>query len=282
MTAPLPPALPEDYDELRALILSRHETLPKRLAQVARFAVENPDEIAFGTAASIAAAAEVQPSTLVRLAQSLGYQGFSELQAIFRHRLRAKTTSYDERLSQARADGPGTAPIARGMLRSAAQSVERAERDLDAARVGLAASLIAAGETIYVLGQRRSAAPATYLGYLFGRLKMRSVVVGGSFGTEDDILALAGPGDVAVSISFTPYAANTIAWTRTLAANGVPIVGISDSLFSPVASLSSAWLEVVEADFEGFRSLSATMALAASLAVASAAERFGRGDMPPG
>jgi DNA-binding MurR/RpiR family transcriptional regulator len=277
MTAPLPSALPEDYDALRALILSRHETLPKRLAQVARFAVENPDEIAFGTAASIAAAADVQPSTLVRLAQSLGYPGFSDLQAVFRQRLRAR--SYDERLSLTRSEASGGGAIVRGMLQSAARSIDRAEREIDAALVDRAATLIAAAETIYILGQRRSAAPAIYLGYVFGRLKMRAVVVGAGFGTEDDVLALADPRDVAVSISFTPYATSTIDWTRLLAANGVPIVGISDSLFSPVAHLSAVWLEVVEADFEGFRSLSATMALAASLAVASAAQRLGAADV---
>src|SRR4051812_31941046 len=124
MVAPQPSRLPEDYEGLRELILMRHGSLPKRLAQVARFAVEHPDEIAFGTAASIGAAAEVQPSTLVRLAQSLGYQGFSELQAIFRQRLRARTISYDERLSLTRSEAAGAGPIAHGMLQSAAQSIE--------------------------------------------------------------------------------------------------------------------------------------------------------------
>ena len=270
-------ALPEDYEGLRALILARHDSLPKRLAQVARFAVENPDDIAFGTAASIAAAADVQPSTLVRLAQALGFQGFSEMKAIFRERLRARTLGYDERLAHSldRSHAAGAEPIARGMLSAATQSIDRAKSDLDTAEIDRAAALIAAADTIYVLGQRRSAAPAVYLGYVFGRLKMRAILVSGSFGTEDDILALAGPKDVAVSISFSPYAAATIEWTKTLSQKGVPIVGISDSLFSPVARLATAWLEVIEADFEGFRSLSATMSLAGSLAVASAARRIG-------
>ena len=47
---------PKDFQALRALIAQRADTLPKRLAQVATYALENPDEIAFGTAASIAAA----------------------------------------------------------------------------------------------------------------------------------------------------------------------------------------------------------------------------------
>ena len=82
---------PRDFETLRAMIVERRDSLPKRLAQVAVYALDNPDEIAFGTAASIAQAAMVQPSTLVRFAQAFGYQGFSELQEVFRSRLRDLT-----------------------------------------------------------------------------------------------------------------------------------------------------------------------------------------------
>ena len=67
-------ASPKDYQALRALIAQRSEELPRRLMQVAGYALENPDEIAFGTVASIAAKSEVQPSALVRFSRALGYQ----------------------------------------------------------------------------------------------------------------------------------------------------------------------------------------------------------------
>ena len=65
-------AAPREFAALRALIGERAATLPRRLTQVATYALQNPDEIAFGTAASIAAHAGVQPSTLVRFSQALG------------------------------------------------------------------------------------------------------------------------------------------------------------------------------------------------------------------
>ena len=78
--------------------MARRERLPKRLAQVATFAVGHPDEIAFGTAASIAAKADVQPSTLVRFSQAMGYQGFTDLQAVFRQHFRERVPDYETRL----------------------------------------------------------------------------------------------------------------------------------------------------------------------------------------
>ena len=258
-------------------MLARHSGLPKRLAQAARYAIEHPDEMAFGTAAGVALAAGVQPSTLVRLAQSLGYAGFSDLQAVFRGRLRERTLSYDERLRGAqlgpREAGAGTLSIASGILDAALRSVEKVGRELDGDTLDRAGAILAAAGTIYVLAQRRSYPAASYLGYIFGKRRMRAVVAGSPSGIDEDILALAGPQDAALSISFTPYAATTVDWTRLLAGNGVPVVGITDSPFSPIASLSSVWIEVAEPDFEGFRSLSATMALAVSLAVSAAKKR---------
>src|SRR6478752_2621230 len=90
--------VPDDFEGLRDLLVSRLDGLPKRLKQIAAFALERPEEMAFGTVAEIAEHAQVQPSTLVRFAQSLGYDGFSHLQQIFRARLRERFPDYGERL----------------------------------------------------------------------------------------------------------------------------------------------------------------------------------------
>lgn len=271
------PPLPRDFEGLRALILARHENLPKRLAQVARFAVDNPEDVALGTAASIAKAANVQPSTLVRLAQTLGYQGFSDLQEVFRQRLKTRNSTYEERLAHAKAIIPDNASgahvIATGVLGAAIESLDRALQGLDPEALETATSILAAADTIYLLGQRRSYPATCYLGYIFGKLKMRAVVLGSALGNDEEILSLARRSDAALSISFTPYASATVDWTRALAEKDVPVVGITDSVFSPIARLSRAWLEVAESDFEGFRSLGATMALSVSLAIAAANKR---------
>ena len=114
---------PKDFQALRGLIAQRVGALPKRLAQVATYALQNPDEIAFGTVASIAAAAEVQPSTLVRFAHALGYLGFSDLQEVFRSRLRERVLGYDERLARMREHAAMLTPTTR-----LAATIERPDR----------------------------------------------------------------------------------------------------------------------------------------------------------
>ncbi|MIL09680.1 SIS domain-containing protein, partial [Salmonella enterica subsp. enterica] len=57
---------------------------------------------------------------------------------------------------------------------------------------------------------------------------------------------------------------------------GVPLVAITDSAFSPLAETADQWFEIAEADYSGFRSLAATMALAMGIAVAIAEARRGK------
>lgn len=261
--------LPRDFDGLRALILSQRESLPKRIAQIAAYALDNPDEIAFGTAASIAVSAGVQPSTLIRFAQHLGFDGFTSLQGVFRERLRERNSSYEERLNTLRS-GEGVAGnhhILDGFLTASRKSLDVMSRSLDEATLDRAIALLADAETIYILARRRSYPVASYLAYALGKLGVRYQLVESAAGLDPEMIAFATPRDAVLVVSFSPYAEATVEDTRGLAERGVPIIAITDSAFSPLASFARLWFEVAEADFGGFRTLASTMALAMALAV---------------
>ena len=267
---------PRDFTALRALVLARSPTLPRRLVQIAQFALDNPDEIAFGTAASIAAKAEVQPSTLVRLSQALGYQGFSEFQLVFRSRLRERVLNYDERMQQLRAHAAGASKaglLFHGFLDSAERSLGEARQTLEPQRIEQAADLLAGAETIYLVGLRRSFPIAAYMAYAMGKLGIRNVLVDGLAGLGQEQIGFASARDAVIAISFTPYASETVALTQAARARSSTIVSITDSAFSPIAPVADLWFEIVEANYEGFRSMAATMALAMTLGVAVAQRR---------
>ncbi len=267
--------VPADFEALRADLLQRKNTLPKRLRQVAEHALHNPDDIAFGTVASIAAAAEVQPSTLIRFAQHLGFEGFSSLQSLFRERLRGRQSAYGERLEGLRSGGavPQAVTLLDGFAEAGHRSLDALAQGIDPAAFGRAAERLARAETIYLMSKRRSHPIGAYMAYAFARLGIRCQMAGTAAGIDDDLLALATPRDVGFAISFSPYAPETVAQARGLAGRGVPVLSLTDSLFSPLAELSAEWFEIVEADHAGFRLLSASMTFAMALTVAVAQER---------
>ncbi|WP_417770243.1 MurR/RpiR family transcriptional regulator [Stappia sp.] len=267
------PAAPRDYDALRALLIERKPAMPKRLAQVAAFAVARPDDVTFGTVAVIAEQAGVQPSTLVRFAQSLGYQGFSELQDVFRARLRERWPDYDERLEVLRrraGETQGAHALFGDFVDTAVASLLRLRNTLSPATMDEAARALARARVIYLIGQRRAFPVSAYMAYALSKLGMAAVLVDNlaSLGPEQALAAT--PDDLVVAISFTPYTALTVEVANAAAERGVPVLAVTDSPFSPLIQPARTVIEVAEADLGAFRSLSGTLCLAMALCVAAA------------
>lgn len=266
---------PRDFESLRSLIMERRLELPKRLAQVAKYALDYPDEIAFGTAASIAEAADVQPSTLVRFAHQLDYDGFSDLQRVFQARLRDRPSSYEDRLRQIEPNGEHPQEIAflQGFLSTARQSVDEFMSTVDLTKISSAVDSLASADTIYLIAKRRSYPLIAHMAYAFGKLRIRNCVVGSPNGIDSEIAAMATDRDAALAISFSPYAADSISQAQAMSEAGVSVIAVTDSAFSPLAACATEWIEIAEADYAGFRSLSASMALCMAFPVAIAEAR---------
>jgi DNA-binding MurR/RpiR family transcriptional regulator len=268
-----------DYDAFSAKLAGRATQLPKRLRQVAAYLTDHPDEMALGTAATVASRAGVQPSTLVRFAKALDYEGFSDLQQVFRARLRERFPNYRERVALLRApDGSETisGPLLDGFTQSALVSLERLRGSADSRQIDEAIAVLARAEIIHILGARRVFPVAVYLAYAFGKLGVRSALVDHVAQLAPEQIAVAGERDAVLAISFTPYAPTTIELAHAAARRGIPVIALTDSPFSPLAPVSRVRLDVAEADHGAFRSLAATFALAMTLAV-GIAEKKGLG-----
>jgi DNA-binding MurR/RpiR family transcriptional regulator len=144
---------------------------------------------------------------------------------------------------------------------------------LEPAKLEEAVETLARAETIYLIGLRRSFPITSYMSYAFGKLGIRNQLIGAMGGLAPEDVSFASKRDAVLAISFTPYASETVNLAQSVAARHVPLVAITDSPFSPLAPIAETWFEVTEANFEGFRSMAATLALAMTLTVAVAERR---------
>ena len=266
----------DSFDDLRTRIADTRETMPKRLAQAAGFVLAHPDDMALGTAASIAKAADVQPSTLVRLAHHLGYEGFSDLQTVFRDRLKSRASSYEERLAALENGLPSEThdgSLLNGFLLAARQSLDALTHNINPMDFARAVAILSAARAIYLIARRRSYPLTAHMSYACSKLGIQTIMVNSTNGIDSETVAMASRTDAAIICSFAPYAPETVSMAETLSDHGVPIVAITDSAMSPLCKHASIWLEVSESDFAGFRSISASMAVAAALPVAIADRR---------
>ena len=87
---------PQTYDALKEAIGRAYPAMSKQLKRIARFALEQPDPLALHTVAAVAKVAHVQPSSMIRFANALGYSGFTEMQQVFRGHLVERAEEHPE------------------------------------------------------------------------------------------------------------------------------------------------------------------------------------------
>lgn len=79
---------PESLLELKCLIAKRDIVFPVRLECVARQILQEPELVAFGSAAMIARECNVSETTVLRLPKHVGLQTFTDLKRLFQNHLR--------------------------------------------------------------------------------------------------------------------------------------------------------------------------------------------------
>jgi DNA-binding MurR/RpiR family transcriptional regulator len=270
---------PATAEELRAAILERYDGLSKRLQQIARYVLDEPNDMALETLAVLADRSGVQPSAIVRFAKSFGYPGASQMQRLFRDGLLSGQSAlgYGERVRRftqevdSRAGGAGAELLAEFVegntlaLQNLGQTV--GEKDMAAA-----VALIREADIVYVAGFRRAFPVSSYLAYSLQQLGKRTMFIDGVAGLARQQVQGIGPKDLLIAVSYHPYAEETVTAVEIAAGKGAKVLSISDSLVSPVAKSATAVLQVRESEIRSFRSLAASICLAQALVIGFAFE----------
>lgn len=266
-----PCSIDEFNDRLKAVSAG----LPKRLRQCAAYLAEHGDRIAVSTVAELAAGAEVQPSAMMRFCQIMGFSGFSEMQRLFRSLHATGLPDYAARLGNLRdrgADSPSA--LLAEFVDAGRLSLERLAGTIDARLLDEAVARLAAARMIHLIGLRRSFPVAAYLAYAFETMRIPAMLHDMA-GQIDHRHALR-EGDAMIAISFAPYRQETIDLVEAASDIGLSVVAITDRATSPLRLPGVVPLFVSEANFGEFRSLSATLSLAITLAVAVGSRRSAR------
>jgi len=272
--APRQTRAPATVEEFRERLAAISEDLPKRLRQCADYIAANADRIAVSTVADLAAGADVPPSALMRFCQIMGFSGFSGMQRLFREAYAPGWPDYSTRLKNLKENGTGSpAALLAEFIEAGRLSLEALAKTVDEAALNAAVEILARAETVHVVGLRRAFPVATYLAYVFEKMSVPAMLHDG-VGKLDHRFALR-PRDALLAITFAPYSEETLMLAQDARARGLPVIALTDRLTSPLARQADAIITVPEVDFGAFRSLSATIALAISLAVAVGSARDG-------
>ncbi len=266
---------PETYEELIRLIHDRYDDMSKSYQKIALYLTQNPNDVAVLSVNAIAQRCGTHASSFVRYAQSLGYKGFKDLQVVFQRRLSTAAPGFDARVKALEAELGGAKEGDLGLLRDLVArdvaSLQELLGNMDAATYASAADLMERADTIYLIGQLRSAPVVDLLRYVLTMLGKRTVLLDASGGLATHMAKVARKSDLLLLVSFRFYATEVVNVAEETAAREVPIIAITDSTLSPFAKLASVLFAVPEHEYTFSRSLAAPMCLAQALCVSLAA-----------
>ncbi|MDG1679155.1 MAG: MurR/RpiR family transcriptional regulator, partial [Tateyamaria sp.] len=189
MTQDLPP---QDYESLIRLIHDRHHNMSKTHQQIAIYLTQNPNDIAVRSVNAIAQSCNIHASSFVRFAQSLGYNGFKSLQMLFQQRLTTAAPGFEARTHalkqelKSRDDLSG-ADLLRDLVVSDAASVQSLIDEINVTDLAKAAEIISTAETVFLLGQLRSAPIIELIRYLLTMAGKKCVMLDPSGGLATHI-----------------------------------------------------------------------------------------------
>lgn len=203
--------------------------------RIAEEVLAEPTLLAFGTVSDLAHRAGTSRPTIVRFANKLGFDGYTQLQRHVRSDLSHRLARPSERIRHE----DGKAPPAKTVINNAIASVFEA---IDGPRLALLAEPVVRAEKVWILSGEtsRSGALSLYSGLSMVRPNVM-LLEDRTFGADS---CDAGAGDVAIVMDFFRYRRQVVDAARVLSGAGVAIVAITDSPLSPLVELTDNWCEI--------------------------------------
>jgi len=255
------------YAELKDAISDAYPTLSPQLQRLARYALDKPHDLALGTVAAVAEANAVQPSSTIRFANALGFDGFSQMQQVFRSHLVERGAPYRERIQRMPHGSPAAGGVLHQFVGEAVDELRQLEEHVDPKALAAAAKLLAGAPQIHVLAQRRAFPVACYLAYALNQLELRAHLLDGLGGMLDGFARGIAKGEVLLVASFRNYSPAVVETAHACRARGVAVVAITDSALSPLKPAADVCFELGDGSSRPFRSLVAPLCLAQALVV---------------
>lgn len=248
-------------------LLAAYDGLSAQLRKAARFVLDHPSEVALLSMREQARRAGVQPATMTRLAQSLGFTGYDALREVYADALRggsgfAAAAGAQIDLQQTR----GAPALAAEMLGSISAQVTSLAEPETLQRIVTAATLLAEARRVYVMGLRSSHGVAWQFHYILSLISEKTVLLDGTGGAGPDPLRRAEADDVVLVVGVRPYTRAVSEAAHLARAHGVPVVALTDSLASPLAQDARAVILTPTASPSFFHAMTPAFALAEVLA----------------
>ncbi|MGR9166452.1 MurR/RpiR family transcriptional regulator (plasmid) [Rhizobium leguminosarum] len=240
-------AKPATIEELRNLTVSINRenaniSLGNKALDVLAKLVDTPEQTAVRTISELADTLGVNPSTLTRLSQKLGFAGFSDFQSVFRQAFSADDRYFYSRqagrLLSTKEDSEEELHIFDRLGLETKNNIDGFLTQLDPKSLLEAAGLLANARRVRVHGVRQFHAFASFLTYGLGMLRSDVSLLDAPRLGVAEALAQLEKGDVVVVASCAPYTRSVANVAEVAAKLGLAVIAVTDTRASPLVGPS--------------------------------------------
>ncbi len=234
------PQPPRKLDEWTALVRERFPAMSPQFQIGARHLIDFPADVPVQSMRRIATAAGVQPATLVRLAQSLGYEGWDDMRQVFVRSMHQMPRRYAEQAQEVVRRRSTRGALGRHVTAQVGNL--RLLEELNNEKLSVVVEVLQRARHVHIAGFRASHAPAYTLHYLYRLFRNSVSLLRGDAGLLEMELRSLQRGDAVVIIGFAPYSREGLRVAEAAQERGCRIIAICDSEVAPVARHAEAAL----------------------------------------
>lgn len=240
-----PPPLPDTITGLKQLLdsIERREVdiaLGSSSRRVLMALIESPQRTAVSSISELAQQLAVNASTLSRLAQRLGYGGFSKLQDVFRREMTEGKHFYSDQASRlvvSTGDMDNMNQLTR-LGRQESANIASMIEQVDPAVFVQTVELLSSARRVRIHGMRQFNSLAMFMSYGLGMLRPDVSTLDNSRQGVADALAQMDEGDLLVVSSCFPYTPSVLATAEVAAKHAIKVIALTDSASSPLAKVA--------------------------------------------
>ncbi len=232
----------DNYGDISAYIRAVYDSMSAGQQKVAEFVLERGAEAAYLPAIRIAGQVGVSHSTVVRMAQALGFDGFPDFQAALQEQfLKQIGPAYDLLEEQGVVEETinpeihDSSSVFHRVMLSDLTHTRHLMRLVSVADFERTVELLTHARRVYLLGIRASAPLALHLGTGLRYIRPDCFILQPGLGDLADQLAPICEDDLLVTMSYSRYARTTLHCMDYARSVGAPVVTLTDSVLSPAA-----------------------------------------------
>lgn len=223
--------------DFKSLVQNKHACLSNSQQKIAKYVVDNLEEVVFDTAYQLAKKVSVSETTIIRFAYALGFSGFSEMSKAMQKSISKSSESMSQDINLPDMLGQLSNPELVEYFQTQIAQGNKAYQYIKFEEFKKICEIIMTKKKILIIGYMDSFGISSELLHVLDKVRSRVYFYRLMY-AERDILYDMDQDSLVIAVSLTPHYKYTYEHTVTAKEGGCSVITITDSMISPFTSLS--------------------------------------------